>query len=206
MALKSKKCGIGRSFFNPLPKKLFNLNLKKYRNGIKKQENIFSPIKKIKKRLSYDRKVMGSYFCFKIPGKPVAKKRPRFARRGKFVITYNPQQTEEGRFLFEIQKQWQRKPLNDPIKILMFFYMPIPKSTYSSKRKLMERGWIFHTKRPDLDNLIKFVKDCLNGVVYQDDSQVFSIQAEKRYSEDPKTEVFISWVEKLNDEPSGNGL
>lgn len=70
----------------------------------------------------------------------------------------------------------------------------------------MERGWIFHTKRPDLDNLIKFVKDCLNGVVYQDDSQVFSIQAEKRYSEDPKTEVFISWVEKLNDEPSGNGL
>jgi Holliday junction resolvase RusA-like endonuclease len=29
-----------------------------------------------------------------IPGKPIAKKRPRFARRGKFVTTYNDQQTE----------------------------------------------------------------------------------------------------------------
>jgi len=149
-------------------------------------------------------KVMGveTYIQINIPGKPVAKKRPRFARRGKFVITYNPQQTEEGRFLFEIQKQWQRNPLEDPIKISMFFYMPIPKSTYASKKKLMERGWIRHTKKPDLDNLVKFVKDCLNGIVYRDDSQVFSIQAEKIYSNDPKTEIYISWVEKLTDESS----
>jgi phage terminase large subunit GpA-like protein len=33
-----------------------------------------------------------------IPGPPIAKKRPKFARRGKFVTTYNPQDSEEGRW------------------------------------------------------------------------------------------------------------
>ncbi len=202
-----KKSEMAEILFSPLPKKILDLTPGRGKKGgkrkpkaeVKKRESLFPFRRNVKKLLSYDRRVMGAFVQIEIPGKPIAKKRPRFARRGKFVITYNPQQTEESRFLFEIQKQWKRNPLENPIKIVMFFYMPIPKSTYSSKRKLMERGWIRHTKRPDLDNLVKFAKDCLNGVVYRDDSQVYAIQAEKRYSDDPKTEILISWVERLTD-------
>lgn len=126
-----------------------------------------------------------------IPGKPIAKKRPRFARVGKFVKTYNDQETEEGRFLFEVQKQWKQEPLEGPLRLSCIFSMPIPKSTSKKRRALMAQGNIHHTKKPDLDNLIKFVKDCLNTVVWRDDSQVVSISASKIYHENPKTIIYI---------------
>ena len=55
----------------------------------------------------------------------------------------------------------------------------------------MTTGEIKHIKKPDLDNLLKFTKDCLNGVVWKDDAQVFSIIAEKRYDPNPKTIISI---------------
>jgi Holliday junction resolvase RusA-like endonuclease len=126
-----------------------------------------------------------------ISGTPIAKKRPRFVRRGNFVGTYNPQETEEGRFLFEIQKQWKEKPLEGPINLKVYFFLPIPKGTSRIKTVKMINGIIKHTKRPDCDNLIKFVKDCLNTVVWKDDSQIFLINAEKIYSTEPRTSIFI---------------
>jgi Holliday junction resolvase RusA-like endonuclease len=39
--------------------------------------------------------------------------------------------------------------------------------------------------RPDLDNLIKAVKDALKGVVWRDDQQVCRLVAEKRYNPGP---------------------
>ena len=60
-----------------------------------------------------------------IPGKPIAKKRPRFARRGKFVKTYSAQETEEGRTFLEIKSQWKQKPLDCPVIVEMTFLFPI---------------------------------------------------------------------------------
>ena len=37
----------------------------------------------------------------------------------------------------------------------------------------------YNTGTPDLDNLIKAVSDALNGVAYEDDSQVVEMQAVK---------------------------
>ena len=131
-----------------------------------------------------------------IPEKPIAKKRPRFVTRdprGKalsHVKTINIQETEEGRFLFHIYKQWKQEPLEDAIFLQIMFYMPIPKSGSKRIVALMKSGEIKHTKKPDLDNLIKFTKDCLNGVVWKDDSQVCSIVAQKQY--DPKPQTIIS--------------
>ena len=133
-------------------------------------------------------------YLITIPGTPIAKKRPRFARRGKFVTTYNSQETEEGRFLFEAQKQYQYPPIETPIHLFCCFYMPIPKGTSKKKINLMELNQIKHTKKPDLDNLIKFVKDCLNGLVWKDDSQVFSIEAVKLYDQQPRTIIKVEEV------------
>jgi Holliday junction resolvase RusA-like endonuclease len=134
----------------------------------------------------------GENMLINIPGVPIAKKRPRFARRGGFVTTYNPQESEEGKWITLAMSQIkEKKPAHIPIVLNIIFVMPIPKSTSKKKADLMREGVIFHTKKPDLDNLIKFVKDCLNGIAWHDDSQVYKIWAEKRYGDNPETNISI---------------
>jgi Holliday junction resolvase RusA-like endonuclease len=130
-----------------------------------------------------------------IPGKPIAKHRPRFARRGKFVTTYNDQQTEEGKWIqIAMSKMIGFKPFRGPVALEIEFCMPIPKSTSNKKRGAMIRGEIMHTKKPDLDNLEKFVKDCLNGLAWKDDAQVCKMCSEKYYSENPATIIKINEI------------
>jgi len=127
-----------------------------------------------------------------IPGKPIAKARPRFARRGKSVTTYKTQQTEEGRFLWHVYQQMgNQKPISGPISISLWFYMPIPKSTSKKQAGLMQDGKIHHTKKPDASNMIKFAEDVLNGIVFEDDRQIVDVMAWKRYSDKPRTEIVI---------------
>jgi len=57
-------------------------------------------------------------------------------------------------------------------------------------REIKFRLWQ-HTKKPDLDNLIKLIKDACNKIIWKDDAQVVSIFAEKVYSETPRKEVII---------------
>ena len=140
-----------------------------------------------------------------IPGKPIAKKRPRFARRGKFVTTYNDQETEEGRFLFEVQQQYKGEPLKGAIEVYLGFTLQRPKSHYRTGRNsalLKESAPDHPTGTPDCDNLVKFVFDCLNQCVWVDDAQVFSMMVNKRYAdrdETPKTTLFIEQVEAPHD-------
>jgi Holliday junction resolvase RusA-like endonuclease len=129
-----------------------------------------------------------------IQGVPIAKKRPKFARRGKFVTTYNQQETEEGRFILDVRQQFKGVLIEGPISLRTEFHMPIPKGTSQKKIELMLLNTICHTKKPDVDNLVKFTKDCLNGEVWKDDSQVVSLRANKFYSSQPKTRI---WIEEI---------
>jgi len=84
-------------------------------------------------------------------------------------------------------------PYNCPIMLSIKFYMPIPKS-YSKKARLniVTNGFI-HTKRPDIDNLVKLILDSLNGVCWVDDSQIILLNVMKLYAatEDPRTEIKV---------------
>lgn len=130
-----------------------------------------------------------------IQGKPIAKKRPKFFRRGGFVGAYNCQETEEGRFMAQLAAARPDgfAPVEGPIDLTLRFYMPIPASASAKKRRAMENGQIRHTKKPDLDNLVKFAKDCSNGILWRDDSQVDGMWATKEYANEPRTEIMISW-------------
>lgn len=139
-------------------------------------------------------------YTFRVPGTPIAKKRPRFVRKGNYVGTYNAQETEEGRFVLSIMDQVRTKgygealplPPGTSVFLSCCFHMPLPKSAPKSVRKALEmEETVWHTKKPDLDNLLKFVKDCLNGVAWKDDSQVTGIEAFKSYGEEPMTEIMI---------------
>ena len=125
-----------------------------------------------------------------IPGKPIAKARPKFARRGKFVTTYNPQESAEGKWIALAIGQIER-PLDGPIVLECQFVMPIPKSATKKQRSAMQAGDIKHTKKPDLDNCCKFVKDCLNDLAWRDDSQVVQLVAVKQYGAEPCTWIRV---------------
>ena len=129
-----------------------------------------------------------------VAGKPIAQARPRFVRRGKFVSTYNPQETEAGRFALSVMAQLPEgfKRIEGPVEMNCIFDMPIPSSTSKKNREAMVRGGIMHTKKPDLDNLVKFCKDCLKNIVWVDDSQVVQLIATKRYSELGLTQIYIN--------------
>lgn len=133
---------------------------------------------------------------FDVMGVPIAKARPKFARRGKFVSTYNPQESEEGMWLTKAMAAMPKAPITGPITLMCEFYFPIPQSWSKKKQKAAASGELYHTKKPDLDNLVKFVKDCLNGVAWLDDAQVMAIFATKHYTKQhiqyaPMTSVVI---------------
>lgn len=131
---------------------------------------------------------------FFIPGNPVPKGRPRFARVGKFVKTYSPIKTKSYE---EIVAQHgriamgDRKPLDGALVVSIEFMMPIPKATPKKLRAAFLAGCIGHTKKPDLDNLQKGIFDGLNGICWVDDSQIDEITAKKRYSAEPGVLVKI---------------
>lgn len=132
-----------------------------------------------------------------VKGKPIAKARPRFARAGKYVKTYNAQESEEGKFLLLAIEQIN-KVHKGPIELYMTFFMPRPKSHYGTGKnegKLKKSAPLYHTSKPDIDNLIKFPLDVLNEVAWEDDRQIIYIQAVKRYSDNPKTQILIKEVE-----------
>lgn len=135
-----------------------------------------------------------------IPGVPIAKARPRFVRRGKYVQTFDPQATEEGRFLFEVYRQLGKgfAPLDGALMVTLNFGMPIPKAS-KKKTEMMLNGQIAHTKKSDIDNLCKFVLDVCNGTVWCDDKQIIELHAIKNYQLHPSTEIHVEERNCLTD-------
>lgn len=111
---------------------------------------------------------------FEIPIKPKAKARPRCGRNGAI---YTPMATVEfeNEVKFWVMQQSPKKLLG-PLKAdLMFFY---------SRPKVSSKSRVLKDSKPDLDNLVKAVLDALNGICYDDDSQIVDLRAAKRYDED----------------------
>lgn len=79
-------------------------------------------------------------------------------------------------------------PFNGPIRVRLVFRMPIPKS-------IPKRRPSFMTKRPDLDKMIRSVKDALTGVLYRDDNQVVCVEAHKTYGEEPGVTITVERID-----------
>ena len=126
---------------------------------------------------------------------PVPKGRPRFHLVRGHVHTYTPAKTAN--YEKRIAEVWSKQAgftfeKDIPLAVQIYFGMPIPKSTTKKRKIQMIERCIGHTKKPDLDNLIKSVLDALNGVAFEDDSQIMRISASKYYTEYPCVNVYIS--------------
>ncbi|HEX3027107.1 MAG TPA: RusA family crossover junction endodeoxyribonuclease [Clostridia bacterium] len=135
---------------------------------------------------------------FTIPGSPMGKGRPKFARRGKFTATYTPEKTANYETLVKwyFQQAAQGQNLKGALKADIFAYFPITK-TDAKKKNLFSKmisGIIRPTKKPDWDNIGKIVCDALNKMAYDDDSSIVDGRVRKYYSDQPKVEVTISEI------------
>lgn len=132
---------------------------------------------------------------FTVPGPPRGKGRPKFARRGQFVSTYTDAKTEAYESLVRIAYAQEAKgaePLTGEAHIEVTAYMPVA-SSLSNKRKAALCG-CGHTKKPDIDNVLKAVMDGLNGVAFRDDAQISHISASKYYDAVPRLVVEITEI------------
>jgi Holliday junction resolvase RusA-like endonuclease len=142
---------------------------------------------------------MSAAIYFVVTGNPVGKGRPRATSRGGFVRMYTDAKTLGFEAAVADEASIAMRGLEvfeTPMQLQLSAYYPIPKSWSKKKRQQAIDGEIYPNVKPDLDNVMKAVLDALNGVVYVDDSQVINLVATKRYSTDPRVEVYVHEVLK----------
>lgn len=134
---------------------------------------------------------MTAKILFIVPGTPVPKGRPRFTRQGR---TYTPAKTksyEEQIAILGKEAMDGLEPLKTPVAVCVTVFFAIPASYSKNRREACLSGLEKHTKRPDLDNIVKTITDGMNGVVYEDDSQIVRIVAKKDYCHEAMVEVMV---------------
>lgn len=130
---------------------------------------------------------------FTVPGEPVGKARPRVVRNFGRVQTFTPHKTADYEqhvrqaYIAAGGKHFGKQP----IVMAFTFYFRVPKSDTKKTRQEKLEGKILPMKPPDLDNTIKSIADALNGIAYDDDSQIVVIHASKAYDENPRAIVEI---------------
>ena len=123
-----------------------------------------------------------------VPGDPVAAPRPRISRNR----TYDPKAAikKEHAALIKAQLPDDHTPWSTAVSLRVDFRMPIPKSYPKYRREELAKGRTYHTKKSDLDNLLKHIKDAMTMAgVWTDDSIVSILIASKIYSTIPETVV-----------------
>ncbi len=131
-----------------------------------------------------------------IPGAPVAKPRAKGyfnQKSGKMHHYYKNDKELKSfeQFIKMKASELFEKPMTGPVCLSVHFLMPRPQNMMWKKRE-MPRTPNIH--RPDADNLLKMIEDCLNGIAYLDDAQITELHVWKEYhagDEGPKTVIRI---------------
>lgn len=129
---------------------------------------------------------MGVNISLTMPFEPVPKLRPRFSVIRGRVHTHTPYKTKEfenrvAAYYIEQTKGFKFEQ-GTPLAISLYFGMPVPKSFTKKKCKQIVAGELWHTVKPDCDNLTKAILDALNEVAWHDDAQITTLKVQKGYS------------------------
>jgi len=130
---------------------------------------------------------------FEVPGDPVPKGRPRFARRGTFVQTYTDSKTIEYETRVATLARLaigSSEPLKGHLTVYLYLRYAVPAS-YTKKRVEACLNGLEYPKRVDLDNCYKSITDAMNGIIYADDSQIVEAHILKCYSLEPGANIMI---------------
>lgn len=140
--------------------------------------------------------------AFRIYGNPLSLARHRTAKQG---FMYNPSAKFQKQFLDQCLDILPNKPWDDMIEASIVFYFKRPLLHYKTgklsnelkdKFILPKDMYPWYGKKKDLDNMIKFVLDSLNGKAFVDDSQICIIHSAKVFTNnEPHTDIRLK---KLN--------
>jgi Holliday junction resolvase RusA-like endonuclease len=73
--------------------------------------------------------------------------------------------------------------LTGPLHLHAVFYMPTLKKSPE-----------FHTSKPHLSQLVRFIEDICVGILYKDECLIVSMCTEKRYDDEPRTEFTLESI------------
>lgn len=126
----------------------------------------------------------------------VPKGRPRFSTVGKFPKVYTDKKTRdfENR-VAEVAKSYIQEPLKGALAVRITIYKKIPKSWTKSKKEKAEQGLLAVTTKPDIDNYAKSILDGMNGVAFEDDSQIVQLTLEKRFAKEGYAKVHLKTLD-----------
>jgi len=131
-----------------------------------------------------------------ILGDPKAQGRPRACAFGKHARMYERKQDKAAKHTLAVIARLRapKELLRGPLRVDIRLYFARPQAHYGSGRNrgvVKPLAPLWHTSRPDRDNLDKLVLDALTGVFWRDDNQVCAGEITKQYSDRPRTEIGI---------------
>lgn len=113
----------------------------------------------------------------KIFGKPIARKTAR-TNQARF---YDPQRKDKEAYRTVIRSQYKGTTLTGPLIATVLFVFPHLKKTKD------KTSIIPHAKKPDTDNCLKHLFDCIKNILVDDDAQIAEIHVRKVYGQTPRT-------------------
>lgn len=122
---------------------------------------------------------------YRFPINPVAASRPRVSRYGAYFT--GPYKKFRSEAAIVINKVLGRNfsPLSGKLAVDIDCYVTRPKTT-----KL-------EYPRADVDNYSKAILDCLNGKLWDDDSQIVALFISKKWAKEGESGYFTVSVEKI---------
>jgi Holliday junction resolvase RusA-like endonuclease len=135
-------------------------------------------------------------------GNPIAQQRAKISTAGRFPRMYSTQANKLNsmRHALALDLLFRQIDLDPyfrlPIAATIYFDMPIPKSLSKSyKNAKLWHPW--HSVKPDIDNLQKWVFDLCKGIAFNDDAQICSVHCLKRYSLLPRTIINLQIIQEV---------
>ena len=122
--------------------------------------------------------------AFTLPIVPTAQARARHGVVNGHSVTFKSdrQKANEQTLDALLSRYAPAAPMSGAVALEFIAVFPPPRSASKKAREAMLRGTEPHTKKPDLDNLVKQLKDAMTRLQFWcDDRQVVRISCEKRY-------------------------
>lgn len=139
-----------------------------------------------------------------IPGDPIQLNRPRAcavpnkrgANRPYRARVYSDQEDAMEKYKLELMRRLPvgHSAIQGPCVLDCRFYFTVPKSASKKRQAAMISGAEYHCHKPDGSNLLKWVEDCGNGILWRDDKQIVRASFVKVYGVAPGTEIMVQDV------------
>lgn len=132
-----------------------------------------------------------------VPGIPKGQPRARACIRGRHAGVYDPGTADAWKHA--VADSWRLLPATkhtEPVKLDLQFFLPRPKSHFRSNGELKPAAPMFHTGKPDCDNLAKAVMDVLTRLgAWTDDSAVWCVKIFRRWASETNKPGCVIFIE-----------